>query len=127
MTATEELFRADGYVKTCEATVTGINDRGGIVLDRTVFYPTGGGHPGDAGLLKLHSGTEVAIATTVYDTDRRTIVHVPQDGMLLPGAGDRVVCEIDWRRRYGHMRVHTALHLLCALLPYPVTGGSIGD
>jgi len=127
MTVTEELFRADSYARTCEATVTAINDRGGIVLDRTVFYPTGGGQPGDAGVLKLESGVEIAIATTVYDTDHKTIVHVPQDASSIPDAGVAVACEIDWQRRHGHMRVHTALHLLCAILPYPVTGGSIGD
>lgn len=127
MTATEELFRADSYAKSCEASVTGVNDRGGIVLDRTVFYPTGGGQPGDSGLLKLESGEKISIATTVYDSGHRTIVHVPQDGAPLPDTGDRVICDVDWQRRLGHMRVHTVLHLLCALLPYPVTGGSIGD
>lgn len=127
MVVTEELFRMDSYARTCEATVTAANERGGIVLDRTVFYPTGGGQPGDSGVLRLGAGDEIAIATTVYDTDGKSIVHVPRDASSLPDAGARVVCDIDWERRHGHMRVHTALHLLCAILPYPVTGGSIAD
>lgn len=124
---TEELFREDAYLRSCEACVTAVNDRGGIVLDRTVFYATGGGQPGDSGWLRLDDGREIAVATTVYDADRTTIVHVPAEGAELPQAGQSLEAEIDWARRYAHMRVHTGLHLLCALLPYPVTGGQIGE
>ena len=124
---TEELFREDAYLRSCEARVTAVNDRGGIVLDRTVFYATGGGQPGDSGWLRLDDGREIAVATTVYDADRTTIVHVPAEGAELPQAGQSLEAEIDWARRYAHMRVHTGLHLLCALLPYPVTGGQIGE
>ncbi|MGI9382008.1 MAG: alanyl-tRNA editing protein [Methyloligellaceae bacterium] len=124
---TEELFREDAYLRSCEATVTAVNDRGGIVLDRTVFYPTGGGQPGDSGRLTLDHGCEIAIATTVYDADRKTIVHVPAEGAPQLHTGQALSAEIDWSRRYAHMRVHTGLHLLCALLPYPVTGGQIGE
>ena len=124
---TEELFREDAYLRSCEACVTAVNDRGGIVLDRTVFYATGGGQPGDSGWLRLNDGREIAVATTVYDADRTTIVHVPAEGAELPQAGQSLEAEIDWARRYAHMRVHTGLHLLCALLPYPVTGGQIGE
>ena len=92
-----------------------------------MFYPTGGGQPGDSGRLILDDGRELAIATTVYDTDRTTIVHVPAEGVAPPHAGQALRAEIDWSRRYAHMRVHTGLHLLCALLPYPVTGGQIGE
>lgn len=127
MSATEELFRDNSYAKSCEAKVVGINDLGGVILDRTVFYPTGGGQPGDAGKLRREGGAETAIATTVYENDRSAIVHVPAEGAELPEPGETVQCVIDWPHRLAHMKVHTALHLLCALLPYPVTGGSIGE
>lgn len=127
MSATEELFREDSFARSCSAAVLGVKDRGGIILDRTVFYPTGGGQPGDCGRLKLADGREIPIATTFYEKDRSAIVHVPAEGNYLPASGQRVEAIVDWDRRYAHMRVHTALHLLCALLPYPVTGGSIGE
>ncbi len=124
---TQELFRADAYLQSCEAAVVAVNDRGGIVLDRTVFYPTGGGQPGDSGRLTLTDGRVVEIATTVKGTDDEDIIHVPGDGAAPPAVGDRVTAEIDWQRRFAHMRVHTCLHLLSAVLDYPVTGGQIGD
>lgn len=127
MSQTEELFRDNSYAKSCEATVVAINDLGGIILDRTIFYPSGGGQPGDAGVLKRADGSQSAIATTVYEKDRSAIVHVPAEGETPPAVGDTVQCVVDWDKRYAHMRVHTALHLLCAVLPYPVTGGSIGE
>jgi misacylated tRNA(Ala) deacylase len=124
---TEELFREDAYLKSCEARVVSVNERGGLVLDRTVFYPTGGGQPGDRGLMRLADGREVQIATTVYDGDGRTIVHVPADGSKPLQSGDTLVAEIDWERRYRLMRAHTALHLLCAVVAFPVTGGQVGE
>lgn len=127
MTGAGELFREDSYAKSCDAVVMGINDLGGIILDRTVFYPAGGGQPGDAGVLIRADGTHIPIATTVYESDHSTIVHVPASGAGVPAPGDKVECVLDWDRRYAHMRVHTALHLLCATLPYPVTGGSIDN
>ena len=123
---TEPLFREDAYLATCEATVVAVNDRGGIILDRTIFYPTGGGQPGDSGKLERQDGSTIAIATTVYGDDKSEIVHVPAEGAALPDPGEKIVCHIDWERRYRHMRIHSALHLLSAVLPYPVTGGSIG-
>lgn len=124
---TEALYRDDAYMDHCEATVTAINERGGVVLDRTVFYAAGGGQPGDVGRLTLGSGGEVCpIATTVYDSDRETIVHVPAEGAPLPAAGDMVIASLDWDQRHKYMRVHSALHLLCSLIPFPVTGGQIG-
>lgn len=123
---TQELFRDDAYLKACDATVVAVNDRGSIVLDRTVFYPTSGGQPGDAGALTLPDGGSLAIATTVYGQDRG-IVHVPAEGSVLPHPGQAVRAEVDWTCRYAHMRVHTCLHLLCALVSYPVTGGQIGQ
>ena len=124
---TTPLFRDDAYLRTCEAEVTGINERGGIVLDRSVFYATGGGQPGDSGTLELEDGTKIEIATTVYDDDKKTIVHVPSEGQNLPAAGAKVTAHLDWARRYRLMRMHTALHLLSVALPFPVTGGQIGD
>ncbi|MCB1510158.1 MAG: alanyl-tRNA editing protein [Hyphomicrobiaceae bacterium] len=122
---TETLFRQDAYLKSCEAKVVAITARGGVVLDRTVFYAAGGGQPGDAGVLRGPSG-DCPIATTVYDDDRTTIVHVPAEGAALPAIGDAVSAELDWSQREGFMRVHTALHLMCSLIPFPVTGGQIG-
>ncbi len=124
---TTPLFRDDAYLRTCEAEVTGVNGRGGILLNRTVFYATGGGQPGDSGYLELEDGSRVDIATTVYDEDKMSIVHVPAEGQNLPAAGARLTAHIDWQRRYRLMRMHTALHLLSVALPFPVTGGQIGD
>jgi len=118
------LFRDDAYRRECEAEVVAVNDRGGIVLDRTVFYATSGGQPGDAGRLII-DGNRIDIGTTVTGDSKAEIVHVPAaPAAALPGAAVRA--EIDWERRYRHMRMHTGLHLLCSLIPFPVTGGSIG-
>lgn len=127
MAETAELFRDDAYLRTCAAQVTGLTERGGIILDRTVFYPTGGGQAGDSGSLTLGDGRSLTITTTVYDSDGRTIVHVPAEGQSLPRAGEPVTATIDWERRYKMMRAHTGLHLLCSLVPFPVTGGQVGE
>ena len=130
-TATETIFRDAPYDKSCEATVIAVNEMGGIVLDRTVFYPTGGGQPGDTGFLRTPDGVEIAVATTVKgredDGGPDVIVHVPAEGQSLPAAGTAVTAEIDWDRRHRLMRVHTCLHLLSAVLSYPVTGGQVND
>ena len=122
---TDALFRNDPYLKTCEASVVAINERGGVVLDKTVFYATGGGQPGDRGSLKSADGRQFEIATTVYDNDKTTIVHVPGEGAQLPKPGELVTCALDWEQRLAHMRTHTCLHLLCSLIDAPVTGGQI--
>jgi len=119
------LFRDEPYRRDCEATVLAVNERGGIILDRTVFYATSGGQPGDAGQL-LTNGIAIPIGTTVYGDDKAEVVHVPLAPESLPSAGDSVRAELDWHRRHRHMRMHTALHLMCSLIPFPVTGGSIG-
>ena len=124
---TETLFRSDSYLKECDATVIAVNERGGIVLDRTVFYAQGGGQPGDRGHIELEDGSKIDIALTVYDADKSTIVHVPAAGAALPAPGAKVKAVLDWETRFKRMRIHTALHLLTAVLPYPVTGGAIGD
>lgn len=122
---TTALYRDDAYRQACEATVTAINERGGIVLDQTVFYAAGGGQPGDAGTLTF-DGKTCPIATTVYDSDRSTIVHVPAEGAAAPEPGTTVMLALDWGQRHKFMRVHTALHLLCSIINFPVTGGQIG-
>lgn len=122
---TELLFREDAYLRDCAATVTGINDKGGILLDRTVFYATAGGQPGDRGRI-LWDGGESLIATTVYD-EAKAVVHVPDAGQSLPGVGMRVTAALDWQNRYRNMRAHTLMHLLCASVPFPVTGGAISE
>lgn len=119
------LFRDDAYLKNCEATVTAVNDKGGILLDRTVFYATAGGQPGDKGTLAWDGGN-VTIATTVYD-ETKDVVHVPAEGQTLPVVGAKVTLTLDWSNRYRNMRAHTLMHLLCASVPFPVTGGAIGE
>ena len=130
---TEELFRADAYLGNCTATVVEIGEQG-IVLDRTVFYPLGGGQAGDSGALVLADGTELAIADTRKrkDADGRPtpgICHVPapaQDGLLTKlKPGDSVTVKVDWDRRHKLMRFHTTTHLLCHLVPHLVNGCSI--
>jgi misacylated tRNA(Ala) deacylase len=122
---TETLYRADAYLKDCEAKVLGLNERGGIILDRTVFYASAGGQPGDAGTLEI-AGRGCPIATAVWEPDKTTIVHVPAADAQPPAAGDTVRVVLDWDKRHRHMRIHTALHLLCSLVKFPVTGGQIG-
>ncbi|MDN3719188.1 alanyl-tRNA editing protein [Roseibium salinum] len=91
------------------------------------FTRLGGGQPGDCGYLELEDGSRIQIATAVYDDDKSSIVHVPAEGQSLPAAGTALTAHIDWARRYRLMRMHTALHLLSVALPFPVTGGQIGD
>ncbi len=122
---TDAIFRDDAYQRRCEAHVIGVSDRGGILLDRTVFHPTGGGQPGDAGTI-LVGGDLFQVATTVYGDAKSDIVHVPAEPVATLEVGAPAVAELDWERRFRHMRMHSALHLLCATVPYPVTGGSIG-
>ena len=120
----ETLFRTDPYLKETEAVVRAITPEGGIVLDRTIFYPSGGGQPGDAGELSW-AGGEIAIATTVKG-EGDAIVLIPGEVAALPEVGETVLQSLDWDRRHRHMRVHTALHLLSVVIPLPVTGGAIG-
>jgi misacylated tRNA(Ala) deacylase len=124
---TELLFRDNAYLKSTSARVEDINERNGIILDRTVFYATGGGQPGDVGVLVSANGTHTKIATTVYGEDKSQIIHVPAEGETLPEIGSEVTATLDWDIRYKRMRIHTALHVLTTVLPYPVTGGAIGD
>jgi misacylated tRNA(Ala) deacylase len=126
--ATDCLFRDDAYLKECEAIVAAVTDNGGVVLDRTVFYAMSGGQPADRGTLTLPDGQTIAVDTVVYaDAGKTEIAHVPAGGPTPFSAGTKVHAAIDWEPRYARMRMHTALHLLSAVLPYPVTGGSIGE
>jgi misacylated tRNA(Ala) deacylase len=122
---TEALYRDDAYLRDCDARVVAITERGGIVLDRTVFYAASGGQPGDRGAIEIAGAGACPIATTVYESDRHTIVHVPAAESVLPAAGQSVRAALDWDIRFKHMRMHTALHLLSALVKFPVTGGQI--
>jgi misacylated tRNA(Ala) deacylase len=123
---TELLFRDDGYLRSCTARVVAADERG-IRLDRTVFYPTGGGQPGDTGVLRLASGAEVPIVDAVKGEGPDEVVHVPAPGAQMPEPGIEVTAEIDWARRHRLMRMHSCLHLLCAVVPGAVTGGQVSD
>jgi misacylated tRNA(Ala) deacylase len=130
---TQDLFRQDAYLKQCTATVTAVGEAG-IVLDRTVFYPLGGGQAGDSGVLVLADGSELAIADTRKGRDSEAqftneIWHQPAPGMLEALSkvkqGDTVTARVDWDRRHKLMRFHTTTHLLCHLVPQLVNGCSI--
>jgi misacylated tRNA(Ala) deacylase len=125
---TDCLFREDSYLQSCDARVVALTEQGGIVLDRTVFYATSGGQAGDSGTLTTAAGTRIAITTAVYcDAAKSEIAHIAAPGSPAVAIGDTVTAAIDWDKRYARMRMHTALHLLSAALPYAVTGGSVGD
>ncbi len=122
------LFRDDAYLQSAKAKVVGVTPEGGIVLDKTVFYATSGSQPGDSGRLTLADGTIVTLATAIHpDGDKTAIVHVPAENQHLPAIGDDAIVHLDWDRRYRLMRMHTALHLLSVVFPFPVTGGQIGE
>ncbi len=125
---TEFLFRDDSYVPSTEARVLEVTADGGIVLDRTVFYAASGGQPGDNGSILRADGSLITVATAVHpEGDKTRIVHVPAEAQGSPTVGEMVTATIDWDRRYRLMRMHTALHLLSVVLPFPVTGGSVGE
>jgi misacylated tRNA(Ala) deacylase len=126
--STDVLFRDDAYLRDCSATVVGHTEAGGILLDRTVFYAAGGGQPGDRGELRTEEGVALPIMSAAYaDAEKTDVAHVPADSAAVAlTVGEQVTAAIDWPLRYARMRMHTALHLLSAVLPYPVTGGAIG-
>jgi misacylated tRNA(Ala) deacylase len=123
---TELLFRDDGYLRSCAAKIIAVDGRG-IRLDRSVFYPTGGGQPGDTGVLRLATGQAIAIVDTVKGASPDEVIHIPAPGSAVPESGSELAAEIDWDRRYRLMRMHTCLHLLCAVVPGAVTGGQVSD
>ena len=123
---TELLFRDDAYLRSCEARIVAVDERG-IRLDRTVFYPQGGGQAGDTGALRLADGGALPIIDTRKGDGADEVLHIPAPGATLPAPGDAVMAAIDWERRHRLMRMHTCLHLLCAAVPGAVTGGQISD
>jgi misacylated tRNA(Ala) deacylase len=127
--STDCLFREDSYLKECNATVACLTDAGAIVLDRTVFYAASGGQPADRGTLRTSTGDTIQIENVQYiDGEKTEIAHLPSatNGIILK-PGEPVQAIIDWGLRYARMRMHSALHLLSAVLSYPVTGGAVGD
>ena len=130
---TEELFREDAYLKEAQACVQDVinldDGAHGVLLDRTIFYPLGGGQPGDTGhLIDLENNNRIDVIDTRKNLPQASgeILHLlaPESAPLAPGA--KVSLHIDWERRYKHMRMHSCMHLLSAILPWPVTGGQVG-
>jgi len=121
---TELLFRDDAYLKSATARVVAVHERG-IELDRTIFYPLGGGQPGDTGVLVRANGERIAIADTRKGEAPETVVHIPQPGAPRLEPGETLSLEIDWDRRYALMRLHTALHVMSCVVLAPVTGGNL--
>ena len=125
--ATECLFREDSYLKECSATVLGVTEAGGLILDRTVFYAASGGQPADRGVLRTATGEAIPIASASYTDPAKTEISHQPAATTPVKIGETVYAAIDWDLRYARMRMHTALHLLSAVLPFPVTGGAGGD
>ena len=123
---TIELFRDDGYLKSCLATVVAVDARG-IQFDQTVFYPRSGGQPGDSGTLTRLDGCQLKIVDTVKDRATGEYLHLIEPGSPYPALGEQVDLLIDWSRRHRFMRMHSCMHLLCSIIPAGVTGGSVQD
>ena len=121
---TELLFRTDPYVRRCAARVSAA-EPGAVRLERTVFYPEGGGQPGDTGLLRGADGAEIVIRNTRKGAAADDVVHLLDPEAASPAPGTRVTAVLDWERRYRHMRMHSCLHLLSAVVDAPVTGGQL--
>lgn len=122
--STELLFRDDAYLRTASARVLAVGERG-IELDRTVFYPMGGGQPGDTGALVRANGVRVPIVDTRKGEAPDSVLHLPAADAAWPEVGEELVLEIDWPRRFALMRLHTALHVMSCVVVAPVTGGNI--
>lgn len=123
----DALFLEDSYLSTCEAVVTGIRADGGILLDRTCFYATSGGQPGDTGFFERADGARIPIEQTITGVSKLEIVHMPAPGAPVPAIGETLVLHIDWDRRYRLMRMHTACHLLSVVCPSKITGASVAE
>lgn len=122
---TTEIFRTDAYQKTCTASVTGIDERG-VQFDQSVFYTAGGGQPGDTGICTI-DGISLDVTNTVKHPETGEQLHLITNAQSQLNSGDEVTLTLDWDRRYRLMRMHSCLHMLCAVVPAPVTGGSIQD
>ena len=123
---TELLFRDDAYATEFSAQVLSATP-GRVVLDRTLFYPEGGGQPGDTGVLSLADGRELKVSDTKKGEQPGTVAHLLADVATEIAPGTRLAGRIDWQRRHRLMRMHTCLHLLSAVIVAPVTGGAVGD
>ena len=126
MIRTEKLYQEDPYLKECTATVTGVADHG-VILDRSVFYCQGGGQPGDTGVLVFSDGNIKRVVNTIVQRETGAQLHVLDEEETLPELGMEVTARIDWDRRYGFMRMHSCMHMLCAVIDAPVTGGSVSE
>ncbi len=124
---TEPVHAADSYLSTMEARLLRVEGERGLVFDRSNFYPSGGGQPGDTGFAERADGTQVPITDTRHGEDRGAIVLEAAEGAALPEPGETLVLHVDWARRYRLMRMHTALHLLTVVCPFPVTGAAVGE
>ncbi|RYC17485.1 alanyl-tRNA editing protein [Ciceribacter ferrooxidans] len=124
---TTALYRDDFYLSTCEAVVTAVNEDGSIETDRTCFYATSGGQPGDTGFLERSAGSRIALDVTRHGATKDIILHMPAEGQALPAVGETLVMHVDWPRRYKLMRMHTACHLLSVVCPFPITGAAVGE
>lgn len=127
MSKTEALFAENAYLTTAEAKLIAVTEGGGLVLDRTCFYATSGGQPGDTGRLMRADGSTIAIAGTVNGETKADIIHLPAPAQELPQVGETLTLEIDWERRHRLMRMHTACHLLSVVCPLPITGASVSE
>ncbi len=122
----ELIFREDAYAKECDAVVTQV-DGAAVRLNRTIFYPTGGGQPGDKGELIGEDGQTFTVLDTLKGENHEDVVHLLGEDAAVPSLGSRITARIDWDRRHRLMRMHTCMHLLCSLVEGDVTGGQVGD
>ncbi|HEV7433655.1 MAG TPA: alanyl-tRNA editing protein [Pseudorhizobium sp.] len=123
----DALFRDDFYLNSLDATVTAVHDDSSIEFDRTCFYATSGGQPGDTGYLERVDGSRIRLGQTRNGGSKDVILHVPLDGEARPSMGETLRLQIDWERRHRLMRMHTACHLLSVVCTYPITGAAVGE
>lgn len=121
------LYRDDFYLTTTEAVVTAVHEDGGIEFDRTCFYATSGGQPGDTGFLDRADGSRILLGQTRHGATKDIVIHMPLEGEAQPLVGETVTLSIDWPRRFNLMRMHTACHLLSVVCQYPITGAAVGE
>jgi misacylated tRNA(Ala) deacylase len=121
------LYRDDFYLATTDAVVTAVHEDGGIEFDRTCFYATSGGQPGDTGVIERGDGSRIMLGQARHGATKDIVIHLPLDGQPQPQIGERVTLAIDWARRLNLMRMHTACHLLSVVCPYPITGAAVGE
>lgn len=123
---THKAFYDDLYARELNSRITATRP-GEVETESTIFYPVGGGQPGDSGFLVMADGSRLRILDTRYSADRSRIVHFLEDSEMRIPEGQEVKLELDWERRHRHMRMHTCLHLMCSVITDPVTGGSVGE